>query len=358
MAGLVLTIELLPSVVFTLIGGTLADRWGLRRTIIGANLAMCLLLCVFLGLKSTRLSTIVLLGGLAVAEGLVSSVQRPANSAFPRLFFRDELLARGMSLSGSVLEVAGLAGPALGGVVVTVVGIGGAAGVDLISFIAIVAVLVVVRPPFEPPPQTADGSSTLRRAWAAVAAVWRVRGAVAILGAVAVVAGSLLPMLSLCVPLLVRDRGWGASVAGVVEACWIAGSLMLSLFIAKVGTRAHPGGALAAGPTLSAAGVVAISFAASPPFAYAGAVVMGIGTVLFTSHAFPLYIRMTPPGMLARFQALLLVSQYLPTLIANNLLGAVSAGFGPSPAMWLLAAACVGASVLVLARGSLRHARL
>lgn len=357
-AGVVLTVGLLPRVLLTLIGGALADRWGLRRTIIGANLAMCLLLVAFLGLEDTRLSTALLLGGLAAAEGLVSSVQRPADSAFPRLFFRDEMLSRGMSLTGSVLQVARFAGPPLGGVVVAALAMRGAVGVDLISFLAILAVLVLVRPPFEPPPETADESSTLRRASAGVAAARHTPGAVAILCAVAVVAGSLLPMLSLCVPLLVRDRGWGASTAGVVEACWVAGSLTLSLLIAKLGTRSRPAQALAIGPLLSAAGIVVISLAPSPLIAYTGSVVMGIGTVIFTSHAFPLYIRMTPPDMLARFQALLLVTQYLPTLIANNLLGAVSAASGPPTAMWLLAAACASTSALVLACGSLRRAQL
>lgn len=357
-AGVILTIGLLPAVVLTVIGGALADRWGLRRTIIGANLAMCLLLGLFLGLAGTRLPTAALLGGLAVAEGLVSSVQRPANGTFPRLFFADEMLSRGMALTGSVLQVARLAGPPLGGVVVAALAMDGAAEVDLISFVAIVAVLAVVRPPLEPPPQTADGSSTLRRASAGVTAAWRTPGAMAILGAVAVVAGSLLPMLGLCVPLLIRERGWGAGAAGVVEACWVAGSLMLSLIVAKLGTRSRPVTALAVGPVLSAAGIVVISLAPVPLVAYAGAVAMGVGTVLFTSHAFPLYVRMTPPGMLARFQALLLVTQYLPTLVANNLLGTVSANLGTPTAMWLLAAACAGASVLVLACRSLRRARL
>lgn len=357
-AGMILTLGLLPRVVLTVIGGALADRWGLRRTIIAANLAMCLLLGVFLSLGQTRLSTVVLLGGLAVAEGLVSSVQRPANGAFPRLFFLDGRLSRGMSLTGSVLQVARLAGPPLGGVVVAALALDGAAGADLISFAAIVAVLAAVRPPLEPPPPAVDGSSTLRRAFAAVTAAGRIPGVAAMLCAVAVVAGSLLPLLSLCVPLLVRARGWGAGTAGVIEACWVAGSLALSLVIAKLGTRTRAAQALVVGPLLSAAGIVVVSLAPSAPVAYAGSVVMGVGTITFTSHAFPLYVRMTPTGMLARFQALLLVIQYLPTLVANNLLGAVSADFGPRAAMSLLAAACAGASILVLACGSLRRARL
>jgi hypothetical protein len=358
-AGVILTLGLLPSAVLSVVGGALADRWGLRRTIIGANLATCLLLGLFLGLEATGVPTALLLGGLAVADGLVNAVQRPANSAFPRLFFRDESLSRGMSLTGAVLQVARLAGPPLGGVVVAALTMDGAVGADLISFLAILAVLALVRPPYEPPPETAeDGSSTLRRASAAVAAAVRVPGAIGMLCTVAVVAGSLLPMLSLCVPLLVRDRQWGAGTAGGIEACWVAGSLALSLLIAKLGTRSRAAGPLVGGPMLSAAGIVAVSLAPSPPVAYAGSAVMGVGTIAFTAHAFPLYIRLTPPGMLARFQAMLLVAQYLPTLIGNTVLGVVAAGSGPRATMWLLAASCAGAGVLVLARRPLRHARL
>lgn len=149
-AGLVLILGLLPEVLLTLFGGALADRWGLRRTIIGGNVAMCVLLLGFLAAEGTRLPLLVLLCGLAVGEGMVSSVHRPANSAFPRLFFLDQLIPRAMSLTGSVLEVSGLAGPALGGVVVAAVALRGAVWADLATFVIILVVLVAVRPPYEP----------------------------------------------------------------------------------------------------------------------------------------------------------------------------------------------------------------
>ncbi len=356
--GLVLTLGLLPAVVLTVFGGALGDRWGLRRTLIGCNLLMCALLLCCLILERTRLPMLVLLCGLAVGEGMVSSVHRPANGAFPRMFFPTDLVPRAMSLTGSIGEVAGLAGPALGGIVVAALALRGAVWADLVSFSVVLAVLVSVRPRYEPARDADDGSSTLNRVATAIRCARHIPGTTPLLAVVAVVAGGILPMLSLCVPLLVRERGWGSADSGLIETSWVAGCLAVSLLVAKRGTRRRPADAMVAGPAICAVGIVTISLAPSATVAFAGAGVMGLGTAIFTSHVFPLYLLRTPPEMLARFQALLLVAQFLPTLVANNVLGAVSAATSPPVAMWLLATACTGGVLVVLLSSPLRHARL
>jgi MFS family permease len=357
-AGVVLTVGLMPTVILTVFGGALADQWGLRRTIIWCNVAMCALLFSALAAERASLHLMVLLCLLAAGEGVVSSVQRPANSAFSRLFFADHQLARAMSLTGSVLQVARLTGPAIGGIVVAAVALRGVMWVDIASFAAITVVLTLVRPAYEPASPRPDGVSAVARTVDGVRAARRVPGTLPLLGAIAVVAGGILPMLSLCVPLLIRAHNWGSGVAGIVEASWIAGGLAVSLFVARWGTRSRLAQAMAAGPLVSALGILTISLAADPFVAYAGGVVMGIGTVTFTCHAFPLYVQRTPPGMLARFQALLLTVQFLPTLAGDNALGALAAALGAAPAMWLLAASCVCAALVVLASPVLRQARL
>ena len=60
------------------------------------------------------------------------------------------------------------------------------------------------------------------------------------------------------VPLLARERDWGATTAGVIEACWIAGTLAIGLLAARVGTRARPRPPLVGGPVLAALGVMAL----------------------------------------------------------------------------------------------------
>jgi MFS family permease len=357
-ATLVLTAGLLPRLLLTLVGGTAADRWGLRRTIIGCDLATCGLLAAYLVVTQFVAVTGFLLAALAFLEGVVNSFHRPANNAFPRLFFPTAVVPRAMSLTGSAMEVARIAGPPLGAVLVVAVSMNGAIAVDLASFVAVVVVLFAVRPPYEParPPggRSESAASELR---AGLRAVRGVPGILPMLSAVGIVAGSIIPMLSLCVPLLARDRGWAAGDAGLMEAFWIVGALCVSLSVAKIGVRERAVGALLAGPLLASAGIVVGAVAPVPAVAFAGAALMGVGTVVFTSHLFPLFLLRTPEGMLARFQSVLIVAQMVAMFAGNAWLGALASRLGAAQAMLAAAVVCACATLPTVLSPALRRAR-
>ena len=359
-AGLLLTLTVLPRAVLMLVGGAVGDRWGLRRTLVGCHLVTCGLLVGYLVpvllLGRAEVPAEPSLAALALGLGVVSAFALPASGAFPRLFVAPDLLPREMSLTGSLLQVARLVGPPLGGVVVAAVGLPGAVSVDLVSFAAVLAVLLV-RPPQEVPPAPADGS-TLRRVADGLTAAGRVPGVVPLLAAVALVAGSLIPMLSLSVPLAARERGWTAGQTGLVETGWIVGTLGVSLLVARVGTHRRPLLPLTAGPLVAAAGVLAMAVSTWLPAALAGAWVMGVGTATFTAHVFPAYVLRTPDGMLARFQALLGVAQAAPILLGTNLLAAVAARGGATASFAVAAGLCLVAGAITAASPAVRVLRL
>jgi hypothetical protein len=156
------------------------------------------------------------------------------------------------------------------------------------------------------------------------------------------------------VPLLARSRGWSAGDAGLMEAVWVVGAMAVALVVAKVGTSSRPLVPLVSGPLLASLGIAVAAVAPAPYVAFAGALVMGVGTALFTSHLFPLYLLRTPEGMLARFQSVLIVVQMLTMLLGNLGLGALSSRFSPAVAMLAAAAVCACACVPILASRALR----
>jgi MFS family permease len=353
---LVLAASLLPPLLLTLFGGAAADRWGLRRTLIGCALAMCGLLTAYLLTAQIVPPGGLLLAALGLAAGVVSAFQRPASNAFPRLFFPDSTVPRAMSLTGSAMEIARIAGPPLGAILVAAMSMSGAVLADLASFAAILAVLVVVRPPYEPIRTPGPAGSPVEELRAGLRAVRKVPGVAAMLAAVGIVAGSVIPMLALCVPLLARSRGWTARDAGLMEAFWIVGALGISLLVAKIGVRARPVGPLVAGPVLASAGIVVAVAAPVPAVALAGTWLMGIGTAVFTSHLFPLYLLQTPEGMLARFQSVIIVAQMLVMFVGDIWLGWLAHHCGAGSAMLAAAGLCALAGVPVLASRTLRNA--
>jgi hypothetical protein len=354
----VLLAGLVPQFLLTLVGGTAADQWGLRRTMIGCAVTMCLLLAGYAVATWFLDVTGLLLATFASAVGVVDAFDRPANNAFPRLFFTPAVLARGMSLTGSAMELARIVGPPLGAVLVVAISLNGVALVDLATFLLVLTVLVTVRPPYEVDP-AATGSS--RPAWHDLRAGLRAAGTVPGVGpmlvAVGLVAGTVIPMLGLCVPLLARHRGWEARDAGLIEACWIVGALSISLVVAKFGVLARPIRALVAGPLILSVGTIATASAPDPVLGCLGAVVIGVGTSVFTSHLFPLYLLRTPEGMLARFQSALIAAQLLAMTAGNVWLGAVSAQVGAVQAMSASAAGCACAGAVTGASATLRAAR-
>lgn len=351
-AAAVLTLVTLPRMLLLLTGGTIADRWGMRRTVLCSDAVLCvLLLALLLALRSTGPS-VPLLALLATTLGSVSAFRMPAAGAFPRLLATGPQLARAMALSGTVLTTARLAGTALGGLAVALLALQGVLLAAVLGYLAVLLLVWNVRVPKAPPahrPSPSQRSLALAR---------RTPGVLPLLLAVGLLAGSVFPVLGLLVPLAARARGWTSGQTGLIEAAWLGGALVVSLIVARVGTWPSARGPFVAGPTLAAMGTGVIAGAANPVMAAAGAVGLGIGTAVFTSHAMPLFVHRTPDGMLARFQALLGLAQAGAILAATNGLGLVASHVGPSTAIAAAAGTCACAGAVVLTTPSLRNAAL
>lgn len=159
----------------------------------------------------------------------------------------------------------------------------------------------------------------------------------------------MLPALYLCTPLAARERGWTAGQTGVIEACWIVGSLLVTLLVAVKGTLANTRAALIVGPLLTAAGVGVLAVSPVPWSAMVGTTVTGVGVVIFTSHALPVLLARSRPDMQARFQSLLSLVQTVPLLAFNAIYSLIAARSSTTWAL-LLAAAIAGTASAVMLR--------
>ena len=348
-----LSLALFPRVLFMLVGGALGDRWGLRTTLQRTQTGTLFVLALVALTETLVDGSVATLALLALGLGVVSAVGYPAAGAYPRLFADDDRLPRLMSTVSTVLQTARFLGPPAGGLVVAAAGLVGGLIFAAVTAAVLLAALLLVRPPRPDTPQPGQGSVR-----AGLAAARTTPGMVSLLGAVALVAGTLLPLLSLSVPLLGRRHGWGVVGTGMVESAWVLGSIAVTLVVARRGSAPRPVVPLVAGPVVAGAAVVVIAVAAPLALALAAALVMGAGTATFTAHVFPLVVRRTPDGMLARFQALVGVVQAAPILAGTVALGAVAGWADVVPATVLTGLVCALAGLLVAASESLRSAVL
>ena len=140
--GLLGAVEIIPLVVFGLVGGHLADTWDRRRLALGCEGG---LLVVALGLTANALLPRPQIAVLFVAAGLtmaISSLQRPSlDAAVPRLV-RPQQLAAAAALDSLFGNASQIVGPALGGVVASGPGPAAVYAFDALMFAVSVGLLL------------------------------------------------------------------------------------------------------------------------------------------------------------------------------------------------------------------------
>lgn len=147
--GALAVVQLVPILTFALGGGAVADAVDRRR----------LLILTQVGLMLTSVALAVLAGGIAgpnppialfyvvafVAAGLGAIDQPARSSAIPRLVPRERLQSA-IGLGQLSFQAIGVAGPALGGLLLASVGVATAFAFDAVTFLAALLALVLIRP--------------------------------------------------------------------------------------------------------------------------------------------------------------------------------------------------------------------
>jgi MFS family permease len=137
-------VELVPLLFFGLYGGALADHVDRRRLLVCTGIAQVLLTAVLMvnAFGSQRLWVIYVVGALLAAAG---SLQRPSKEALePRTVTHDQITAAS-ALSSLGVQVGLLAGPAIGGVLVSTVGVGWCFAVDVTGLVVATGLFAAMR---------------------------------------------------------------------------------------------------------------------------------------------------------------------------------------------------------------------
>lgn len=347
-AGLVTSSTMLFRAVLLLAGGSVGDRYGPRRVMIVSDGSMLLLTSFAAIWFAVRGPTVASLIAVGCVLGIVSAFYLPASGVFPRLFVHDSHLARVMATTSSGLQLARIAGPALGGVLLAWIGLTRVVAINAASFVLIVVTVLLVIPP-HPARAPSTAPAGLRDTWKSIRSDGQHRILVPTLIALGALVAGTSPALTLLFPLLARDRGWSSADAGLMEAAFMAAALAVGLAVATRGTLRRPGGPLVGGPVLAGAGLLLVAVAPAVWVAYLGAVAVGIGLVTFNAHAVPRFLAASPPDAQVRLQAILGLAVTLPVLILSSLYGLLAQHASPSWALvaataWPLAAATVMAT--------------
>jgi MFS family permease len=143
--GLVGLVRVLPIIIFSLIGGVVADAVDRVRLLIITQVTMTLSAAILAYITFHGLSVVWPLYALTAVSAAASSFDNPArNSLIPNLVPREHL-ANAISLNTIMFQLAAVAGPAIGGILIGTVSVGWVYAYNAVSYVAVIGALLLMR---------------------------------------------------------------------------------------------------------------------------------------------------------------------------------------------------------------------
>ncbi len=349
--GLVLTARMLPLTLTLLIGGVVADRISRRTVMVAADIARTLtqaLLAALLIAGVAELWTVALLVGLTGAAGGFSY---PAATGLMPAIVPAEQLQEANGLRATVLSAGEIAGPAVAGVLIAVVGPGWALAVDAASFGVSAVLLALMRvPPVER--ATTSFLVDLREGWdvfRSLTWVWSFVLAAAV--------GNLLwSAWAVLGPVLAERELGGAAAWGVVLSALGAGTVLGGL----IALRARPGRPLLLGAASFALfALPPASLAAGLPtwVIAAGAFCAGLGMMLGNTVWESTLQRHVPAASLSRVSAYDWFGALASSALGMIIWGPIAEWIGFSAALWISAGAMLLTTLALISTPAVRQLR-
>ena len=144
--GITSGLQFLPLLLFSLWGGMIADRYPKRRILMVTQATMGALALILGVLALTHSVAIWQVYALAFGLGLATVVDNPTRQAFATEMVGRGGLANAIALNSAVFNLARVAGPAVAGLVISLVGTPAAFLVNAASYGAVLISLKLMRP--------------------------------------------------------------------------------------------------------------------------------------------------------------------------------------------------------------------
>ena len=300
--AILFVVELGAALVLGPFGGSLVDRWNLRRTIIVTNVAQAVTLVPLLAVTGTRIWPAYVVVG---AQAALTQINDPASVALlPRVVRPDQLMVANAANSTSA-SLARLVGSPLGGLAVGLGGIRPVVAIDGATFLAVAVATAFVRA--DTAPITTDahtGDVVHGGVRAAVRAIGERRSLRALLlvdGFGQLAQGFFVVLF---VVFVVRRLGGGGVDVGIIRGSMAVGAIVSAAVIGRFAAGWEPVSLLAVGYV--GVGLISLMLWNAPTltidlwlylvvFGASGIPGAAIEVGLFTTVQ-----RSSPPGMLGR----------------------------------------------------------
>jgi len=270
----------IPIFLFSLFGGVFADRKNRRNILLASQMVQ--LICAFLlaGLVATHVVQVWHIWCLSFTVGLAQSFGGPAYSALIPTLVKKEDLQNAIALNSIQFNLARVVGPALGGLALVKLGAFWCFTLNGISYLAVIATLLAIRPHFVPPATQVPVIQSMREGIDFL----RKREGMASLVILAFGITLLSYPLITFLPVMARDVFHGGANTFTLFLCLSgAGSVTGALLVA--GSASQGGQARKSLIVMAALGVVITAFGLSRVLAASAVLVFVSGSLLMIVFA-------------------------------------------------------------------------
>ena len=223
----------LPSFLFTLYAGAIADRMPRRTLMVITQSSMLILAFVMAILTFTNVIQWWHILILTFLLGISNAFDAPARQAFVLEMVDRKDMTNAIALNSTMFNSAMVLGPAFGGLIYAWVGPGWCFTINGISFIAVIISLLLMRlQPFTPIPSKGDALRDIQAGMKYVFAHTEVRMLIANLFIITVLGFGFVTLLP---AWAVAILGGDATTNGLLQAARGVGSLIGALLVASMG---------------------------------------------------------------------------------------------------------------------------
>jgi MFS family permease len=342
--GFIVAVQFVPTFIGGMHGGLVADRFDKRNVLLTTQALFTVQAVALSAVALAHVASLAVLYALALVQGAITAVDNPARQAFVAEMVPSDEVPNAVGLNSAMFNTARIVGPAVGGVLIDLVGTTTCFMINAVSFLAVIAGLLAMRPA-----EFFRGEPAARRKGAlreGLRYTWDDPTLRLVMIMVALI-GTLAMNFQVVLPVLAKQVFHGsAGTFGMLSAVIGAGSLVGALAVASRGRPTVRVLVLAAG----AFGLAMLLDAFAPglgwevPFL----VVTGIASVAFFATANATLQLRSRPELRGRVLAIYLFLFLGSTPIGGPIVGWIS---GQWNARWALAVggvACLTAAALAL----------
>ena len=326
MLGLSLFASMFPSFIFSFVGGVVSDRYNRYRVLLitqVASMLQSILLTLFILSNHYTVWGIL---SLSFVLGIINAFDVPARQSLVSELVDISHLGNALALNSSMANLSRLIGPAIAGLILEKLGNVFCFGLNAVSFIAVIACLLMMRlPKMQPKRNEKNILQDMKDGWKYLKETPSIKFVITMLGLISLL---VLPFTTL-MAVYAKDIFKGtASTFGIIDSMIGLGAFGGAIFLASLKPGKNLRKILATNTLFFGAGLALFSYMHFYPVALVFAMVAGFGMMSQITISNTLIQTTVQPNMRGRMISFFAMAFFGMQPLGGLIIGSVSQWIG------------------------------